>query len=177
MTHDDLVRIAVRWLRKPASAFTNARWYKPGCGVVVPELVSYTGAIPDAVGWIASGFSYMVECKVTLADFRREQREKGCIRAGSTVGAERLYLCPADVIPVEALPETWGLLYVSHNGRRVRVVKTPTGNPNRDTIGEMGLMYSLLRRVEVHGHLTQCLSPKWGGFDPRRSNGGAVGPV
>lgn len=169
MTHDELVKVAVRWLRRPCADrrdYGPEHWYKPGCGVVVPELVSYGGEIPDAIGWVSSGYSFMVECKASRADFRAEAR-KGAARVGSRVGAECLYLCPEGIIPVEEVPEAWGLLYVSHKGRRVKVVKASRANPNRDIRGEMSLMYSLLRRVEVHGHLTQCLSPKWGGFDPR----------
>lgn len=183
MTHDDLVRVAVRWLKKPCSTrgpvgALNAavagydggeRWYKPGCGVAVPELVSYNGEIPDAIGWIANGYSYAIECKASLADFRADKNKpRFRIEGHACVGAECLYLCPEGVIPPDDVPERWGLLYAVKRGRAtvVRIVRRPKGSLRRDLQGEMSLMYSLLRRVEVHGNLTVCLSPKWGGVNP-----------
>ncbi len=71
-------------------------------------------------------------------------------------------MCPEGVIPIEEVPNEWGLLYVGARNR-VTIVRTPVGNTRRDTRGELSLMYSLLRRVEVRGQLTRCLAPKWGG--------------
>lgn len=165
MTHDELVERAVRWLKKPASKwFGTKQWSRTGCGVVVPELVTYSGEIPDAIGWVASGYSYAIECKTSLADFNRD-REKPRHRTGSPhAGAECFYMCERGVIAPERIPDGWGLLYV--HGRSVSIEIAPKGNAKRDVRGEMGMMYSLLRRVELHGHLRACLSPKWGGFLP-----------
>lgn len=162
-THDELVARAVRWLRRPASSkrADGTVWYKGGCGVVVPELVSYAGETPDAIGWVNGGYSYLIECKTSLSDFYAD-RKKPRHRTGKPgIGAECFYLCPAGLITPEKLPPGWGLLYC--HPKKITIEVVPTSNPNRDLTGEISLMYSLLRRVEVRGLLTQCLAPKWGG--------------
>lgn len=163
MTHDELVERAVRWLKKPASAKhpDGLHWYKGSCGVVVPELVSYASENPDAIGWLNGGYSYLIECKASRSDFYAD-RQKPRHRTGSPgVGAECFYMSPPDVIPLDRLPDGWGLLYC--HPRKITIEVLPAGNQNRDTHGELSMMYSLLRRVEVRGHLTACLATKWGG--------------
>lgn len=142
------------WLRRPASKGT---WRKSGCGVVVPELVSYTSETPDAIGW-TSERSYVIECKCSRSDFMADQN-KGHRVYGA--GSERLFLCEPGVIPPDRLPAGWGLLHC-HPGR-ITIEVTPERNPDRNLSAEMSMMYSLLRRVEVRGELTKCLAPKWGG--------------
>lgn len=159
MTHDDLVRRAVRWLNGQA---VKGDWRKGGCGVVVPELVSYAPENPDAIGWLNGGYSYLIECKCSLSDFladlRKPQRTHGA-------GAQRLFLCEPGVIPPEKLPPGWGLLHC--HAERITIEVLPTHNAERNLAAEMSMMYSLLRRVEVRGELTKCFAPKWGGdFEP-----------
>lgn len=155
MTHDDLVRRAVAWLKRPA---VKDVWRKGGCGVVVPELVSYAPESPDAIGWISGGYSYLIECKCSrsdfMADFQKSHRANGA-------GAQRLYLCEPGIIPLERVPAGWGLLHATEG--RITVEIVPVHNPDRNLAAEMSMMYSLLRRVEVRGELTKCFAPKWGG--------------
>jgi len=160
MTHDDLVRRAVSWLKRSASKQLGELkwWRKGGCGVVVPELVSYAPEIPDAIGWMSGGYSYLIECKVSLSDFRADAN-KGHRTHGA--GAQRLFLCEPGVIPAEELPAGWGLLNCHANLITVEVA--PEHNAERNIASEMAMMYSLLRRVEVRGELTKCFAPKWGG--------------
>lgn len=151
MTHEDLVKRAVAWLRK-ASRIHGA------CGVAVPELVSVCSESPDAIGWRAGGFSVMVECKVSRSDFFADQK-KG--RQDRGVGSYRYYLCEPGIIRPEDLPPYWGLLYC--RGSRITIEIEAPVNQNRNLQGELAMMYSLLRRVEVRGNLQCCLSPRWGG--------------
>jgi hypothetical protein len=170
MTHDELVKIAVRWLKR-SCVVRAADWHKGGCGVAVPELVTYNGEIPDAIGWVANGYSYAIECKTSLADFRADfKKNRHRIPDSLYVGAQCLYLCPEGVISPADVPAPWGLLYANERGK-VNVVSTPLHNPRRNITGEMALMYGLLRRVEIHGNLRACLSPKWGGINPLVSTG------
>jgi len=166
MTHDDLVRRAVAWLKRPA---VSGVWRKSGCGVVVPELVSYTPETPDAIGW-SSGWSYLIECKCSRSDFAADQN-KGHRAYGA--GSYRMFLCEPGVIPPDRLPPGWGLLHCHPS--RITIEVVPTRNAERNLSAELAMMYSLLRRVEVRGQLTKCLAPKWGGdfeiaaFEPSES--------
>lgn len=160
MTHDDLVRRAVSWLKRPASKQIGEFkwWRKGGCGVVVPELVSYATENPDAIGWNNGGYSYLIECKVSVSDFRADAN-KGHRAHGA--GAQRLFLCEPGVIPLDELPSGWGLLHC--HPTRITVEAIPQHNAERNLSSEMAMMYSLLRRVEVRGELVKSFAPKWGG--------------
>lgn len=161
MTHDDLVRRAVSWLKRPAVKALGGPfnfWRKSACGVVVPELVSYAPESPDAIGWMGGGYSYLIECKCSLSDFLADLRKPHRVHGA---GAQRLFLCEPGVIPPEKLPAGWGLLHC--HTERITIEVVPVHNPERNLSAEMAMMYSLLRRVEVRGELTQCFAPKWGG--------------
>lgn len=161
LTHDELVIRACRWLKKPVSKVDPYR-YKPGCGVVVPELVSACSEQPDAIGWTAQA-SYVIECKTTISDFYADRR-KPHRKNGGGVGTYRLYMCPPKVIKVDQLPDGWGLLYA--HPKIITVEQWPEPNWDRDLNGEVVMMNSLLRRVVIHGNLKSCLSSKWGGSPP-----------
>lgn len=149
MTHDELVKRAVKWLKEPSRG-------KSGCGVAVPEIVSTSYETPDAIGWVGGGFSYMIECKVSRADFLCD-RKKGRQLFGC--GYKRFYLCPPGLIKPDELPEYWGLLYC-HPDEITLEVDAPI-NKNRNLSGEMAMMYSLLRRCESRGFLRRALAKKW----------------
>lgn len=151
MTHEDLVKRAVAWLRKPSRN-------RSACGIAVPELVSFCNEQPDAIGWFGGGWSIMIECKVSRSDFLADKSKP---RQHCGVGHRRFYMCPPGLIKPDEVPVGWGLLYCHDN--RITVEVTAPENENRNFIGELAMMYSLLRRVEVRGHLRECLSPKWGG--------------
>lgn len=161
MTHDELVERAVKWLRKAVYAKNpnpngqyDRVWYKPACGVAVPELVSgNSGEIPDAFGWTRDS-SYLIECKTTRADFLSDRHK---IRTG--VGTHRFYMCPPGVIRADEVPNGWGLLYCQPIN--IKVIVWPTRNSNRYVHGELAMMYSLLRRCEIRGFVRKCLSKKW----------------
>ena len=165
MTHDDLVKRAVKWLKnsvsKPNPAGDDAPyleryWNKPRCGVAVPELVSGNyGEIPDAFGWDRDN-SWLIECKASRADFLANRR-----KIGTRIASYRFFLCPPGLISVDELSDGWGLLYC--HPKKIAIEAWPTKNPDRNIRGELSMMYSLLRRVSIRGHLRQCLAPKWGG--------------
>src|SRR6185312_7421499 len=131
MTHDDLVRRAVAWLKRPAVSGT---WRKSGCGVAVPELVSYTPETPDAIGW-SSGWSYLVECKCSRSDFMADQN-KGHRAYGA--GSYRLFLCEPGVIPPDRLPAGWGLLHCHPS--RITIEVAPARNTERNLAAELAMM-------------------------------------
>ncbi len=101
LTHADLVELAVAWLR------TRARRMM----VVAPEAQGHsTSEYPDAIGWTAYGSSILIECKTSLADFRRD-RDKWFRREPERgMGVLRYFLTPPGLLTGQALPERWGLL-------------------------------------------------------------------
>lgn len=60
-THNRLVDVAAAWLRDRYP-------------VVVTEIASSAGETPDALG-IGCGFSHLIECKASRADFLADQRK------------------------------------------------------------------------------------------------------
>lgn len=160
MTHDELVKRAVKWLKGQYCGTLpgGERWRKSGCGVAVPELVSLAAETPDAIGWYGGNGSILVECKTTRADFRADLKKMHRL---SGAGLYRLYLCPPELIAPDELPDGWGLLYC--RAGKITIHAKPEANEHRCMRTEVRMMYSLLRRVEVRGQLRKCLSPKWGG--------------
>lgn len=150
MTHQELVKIAERWLlgtKKCSFAFT--------------ELVCLaTSEIPDAIGF-QGGESFLVECKVSRADFLSDAKKLFRRNPWMGMGVFRYYLCPAGIIQPTDLPEKWGLIWVNEKGKPRQIVG-PKGNVwstqqdfrhERNMQAEMGLMASALRRLHLRGVL------------------------
>ena len=139
MTHEQLVDVAVHWLRT----------YR--CGVVLSEQACSTGETPDAIGWKGKCHSVIVECKVTrgdfLADLKKPWRAEGSCDVA--LGCERFYLAPRGLIHEGELPSGWGLL--EYHSRRVNVLRKSKKNLRTDAgfKSEMNLLLASLIRVEV----------------------------
>lgn len=108
-THDDLVKRAGRWLRTTKK-----------CAVVATELTTSANECPDAIGW-SSHASFVVECKVSRADFRADQNKLFRAYPEQGMGERRYYMTPPGLVSPEELPAGWGLLEV--RDRIVRVVR------------------------------------------------------
>lgn len=132
MTHEELVRRAVRWLR-------NTR----GCGVVFAELVTSAQSIPDAIGWKAGG-SMLVECKASRSDFFADKRKAYHRTKQYGMGDERYYMVPSGLVSANELPAGWGLLYA--HPKTVRVVVSAPWNHDRDLLEEVRILTSAARR-------------------------------
>ena len=132
-THDDLVELARRWL------------ITRGCNVVITEMASNAGQEPDAIGWLGSGYSILIECKTSRADFFSD-RNKGCNRADYSMGAYRFYLAPHGMIDVSDLPGGWGLL--APRGRRVAKQAESNYFENYKEDRELNILLSAMRRLK-----------------------------
>lgn len=112
MTHSDLCKLAVKWLKRSKSAGGH------GCAVAVSECRSgWSGEIPDAIGFRASGHwdgSVVVEVKVSRGDFLADRNKPHRQKGG--MGNWRYYMAPAGLINREELPAGWGLLEVNSRG-------------------------------------------------------------
>lgn len=120
MTHADLCRIAVRWLKRPASAGGH------GCIVAVSEpRPEAAGECPDAIGFRAgwNDGSVLVECKVSRSDFMAD-RNKPHRQPGCGMGTWRYYMTPAGLLTPDDVPPRWGLLEVNARGH-VKAISGP----------------------------------------------------
>jgi hypothetical protein len=120
-THDELVRRAVRWLRAK------------GCKVIAWKRNTNCVEQPDALGFRRSGWSLLVECKVTRSDFIRDIYKSSRMMGG--VGYNRFYLTPAGLVEPHEVPAGWGLLEV--RGRSVVTVKESGDFPGRNLSEEL----------------------------------------
>jgi hypothetical protein len=144
-THDDLVKMAERWLKTTR-----------GCGVVVTELVTHTEEIPDALGF-RSNHSILVECKTSHADFIADQK-KHFRHSPKHLGNLRYYLAPEGVIKVEEVSDGWGLLMITPRG--MHIVKDSQADMNPQVkVAESFLLYSLVRRAVKRGYLESLVKP------------------
>lgn len=115
-SHDELVQLAVKWLKLP-----NSRG-GPGCQVAFSEARNGVkdGEIPDAIGYRAGVWNEgttLVEVKVSRADFLADAKKPHRLHSALGIGTYRYYLAPEGLIKPEELPERWGLIEVTPKGR------------------------------------------------------------
>lgn len=152
MTHEDLVKRAERWLRNTI-----------GCGVVLTEAASGSET-PDAIGW-KGGYSHLVECKTSRADFRSDKKKMFRKHLWLSMGAYKWYLTPKGLLKPEEVSEQWGLLEV--RGRTIRKIKKgeteSTGiiKPGSySTTAEIKLLLSELRLYQLASQGTRLCKTK-----------------
>lgn len=159
MTHADLVERAETWLRNTRRCAT----------VLTDEHTTGPGESPDAIGWrcLHNGtwenwranhrHSVLIECKVSLSDFRSDASKPWRVDPAAGMGRERLFMVPAGLLgATPKLPEGCGLLEV--HGRRVRVRIDPIVFPAYNVAGEVGLLDAVVRRYQAQGLRYQKLS-------------------
>ena len=112
ITHDELVQAGINWFKKDLKS-----------KVVLSESRGFGGEIPDVIAW-KSGFSFVIECKTSRADFLADRKKPHRIIRG--MGHYRLFICPTDLIKPEELPNGWGLLYF--DGKKVNRIVCWKGN-------------------------------------------------
>lgn len=156
MTHDELRAKAMTVLKRQPVLWTRTgRWreHRAGfaCGVVLSELASIAGDIPDAIGW-SYGRSVLIECKVSRDDFFRDQKKPQRMN-GSGAGERRYYMVPKGLVERTEVPEDWGLLEVE--GREVMEV-IPATHRVLDMaahIQEKQMLLSTIRRIRTREFL------------------------
>lgn len=139
-THSRLVHRAVRWLH-------NTR----KCAVTLWERTChFSSEIPDAIGWEPDGWSILVECKATRADFLKDKR-KAHRQNDYSMGQERWYFSPPALISVDELPSGWGLIEL--HGDRVRKKLSPATYQSRSVSSRS------VRQTLFNSKITQAESP------------------
>lgn len=173
MTHALLVKKAAAWLRSI------------GCKVVLTERT--TGKeFHDAIGWRNSWrgapISYVVECKVSVSDFRADHRKKSRASYDVRPAQHCYYLTPVNLLKVDrsgwpigakGLPDGWGLLELPAAHRSVRVTVHPRSqsgdrsdlNDDRNVHqlrGEVEQLYMELYRYQAQGIYYPRGLDRWG---------------
>lgn len=148
LTHDALVKRGAQWL-----AGTRR------CCLVFEEYNCWaTREFPDCIGWTVQGYSILIECKVSIHDFKRDHRKPAKLLAKSrgkeTLGRERWYLTPPGLLDPSMIPEGFGLLE-EHKGRMKRIVEASTDErPGREA-AELPIL--------IHAARKQAWSEGWKG--------------
>lgn len=145
MDHPELVRLAEYWLMKSLK-----------CSFSLTEMkCCQSKEIPDSIGF-RQGFSVLVECKVSRADFLADAQKEFRQQPSLGMGNFRFFLCPEGVIRPEDLPPKWGLVWIVRG--KPRHIVGPRGNAwtysgrdfffeEKNLEAEWGLMASALRRL------------------------------
>jgi len=139
-THSDLVERGARWLDNVMK-----------CCPVLTETSSYSGEMPDVIGWKMNGRSILLECKASRGDFHADGLKPHRKHPEIALGAERWYFAPAGLIKPEEVPADWGLAEVKGNGVHVVVPARPRKDLRSDISRtyEMRLMVSTLKRMAI----------------------------
>ena len=147
MNHEELTYLAYEWLLKTCK-----------CSFAFREFKTYALEQPDAIGW-KNGYSILIECKTSRADFMADQNKDFRHQEHLGVGKYRFYMAPYGLLSLGDIPPKWGLLTVDDKGR-VRRRLAPKGNiwtdwPAFETHmpSEILMLSSALRRVQQNGDL------------------------
>lgn len=148
LSHEDLRKIAIQWLKARTVPYKSGPPRGGRCSIVASELVSAATDTPDAIGWDSYGKSILIECKASRSDFRVD----GCkprSKVGEGMGSQRYYLAERGVIPTNEVPEDWGLLETSRDGKYVEcAVRAPSRElPAVEQCNEKLILMSLIRRI------------------------------
>lgn len=154
MTHDDMIKLGVKWLQKPYAAC--APYGHSSMTIIITELktCTSTGEIPDAIAFSSSkGSSVLLEAKVSksdfLADLRKPFRSQSNGKCG--MGDQRWYIAPKGVIPVDKLPERWGLLEYDAELKKLLIARRCGLFPMKDYENEMRILCSAMCRLRIDG--------------------------
>jgi hypothetical protein len=161
MTHSELIRRGIEWLR------TAQR-----CHFVLSETAGGNGEIPDAIGFKGTqsergNVSIVIEAKVSRADFRTDRKKPFRGHDVQGMGLLRYYIVPDELVRDHeldalidlpgALPGTrfkfgvsgWGLLWCGAAGVRIQ---RPSKRFDRNIMAELVLLHTALRRVQLRIH-------------------------
>jgi hypothetical protein len=147
VTHSELVQRGAKWLKSNPNYHYRSQ-------IVLTEFKSYANEIPDVLG-LSNHWTNLIECKVSLEDFK-DDLKKPHRNYTSKIGNQRMYLCPDGFIPVELVPEGWGLLYCFPS--MIKVIKEPPYHTEPEIrVQEYHILYSIALRAQIDGLLPQIL--------------------
>jgi hypothetical protein len=114
LTHDDIAEIGARWLKNNGYKFAFHNMTSAAAGEQ-----------PDALGMKAWGESFLLEAKVSRADFLADKKKPWrSPEYGAALGDNRGYITPKGLLKPEEIPYGWWLLEVhGKNKPMVKVIK------------------------------------------------------
>lgn len=143
ISHKELVKQAGLWLRNNTHMHT----------IVITELSTSCSETPDAIGFDARGFSTLIECKTSRADFHADKKKHFRRSPESGMGHRRYFMAPVGLLQPEEMLEGWGLIEIytkTDSGRRKRYeTKTATRFPVINERAQTGMLVSVMRRLEI----------------------------
>jgi hypothetical protein len=150
ITHQELIEMGRDLLIKPYA--NSAIFGHSGCCVVITDISTSECETPDALGFCSRG-SIVIECKMSLADFRADQKKQFRKHQSIGVGYQRWYMAPEGIIPHDKIPPKWGLLEVTPGRRILVTIKSELHKNNKSS--EITILLSLLRRLNIQpdGHV------------------------
>ena len=140
ISHSELVSRAFQYLR-----------FTLGCSVAFKERVGSTTENPDAIGF-RQGFSWLIECKSSRADFLADKKKPFRKRPQDGMGYERYFMAPVGMLDPDEMPENWGLLEVYPKSRKHRPVKIAKDSGqffDRKLQAEVSYLVSSIRRIDI----------------------------
>jgi len=151
ITHDELVNRAFSYLKMSM-----------GCSVVFKERKASVTEEPDAIGF-KQGFSYLIECKASRADFLSDKNKPFRKLPASGMGYHRYYMAPVGMLEPSEIPTEWGLLEVyekppMQRSRTVKIAKESVNFYIRNLAAEVSYLVSAIRRLDISMQLRNATS-------------------
>jgi hypothetical protein len=107
MTHKYLVEIGYKWCLSR-------------CGFAFKELSCINAEIADVIGFNSNG-TFLIEAKVSRADFLKDKKKPFRCNPCIGMGDWRFFIAPKGLIKIEELPDMWGLIEVNEKGKALTV--------------------------------------------------------
>lgn len=140
-THDELCKISAKWLNE------GGRIAPPSCPFVAVEVHTALDEVPDVFGW-SSHLSVLIECKTSKSDYIKDFKKSFRANSASGVGEYRYFCCEPKLIRPEGLPNQWGLLWISEEGKVE--VKREAERQTSNLFGERMIISSVMRRKGLY---------------------------
>ncbi len=141
ISHSDLVDTAFLYLRNSIC-----------CSVAFKERRGSTSENPDVIGF-RQGFSYLIECKASRADFLADKKKFFRKNTDRGMGDERFFMAPIGLLDPSELPDGWGLIEVGEIARKYRrLTQTKDSKSFCDETNkraEVQYLSSAIRRIEI----------------------------
>lgn len=135
-SHKEYCEAAAKWLRGTK-----------GCIIAAAEIVATTNERPDALGF-KSHNSFMVEVKMSRADFMADKKKWHRQEPGRCIGDYRYYFCPPEVLFEHDMPAGWGLIW--YDGKKCwQIVKAERMNDTNHRV-ERTFLISIIRRLKIN---------------------------
>lgn len=141
MTHDELVRLAANWIRKKNHPI-----------VLQDVKCQMTSEQPDVIAWGNSGFSTLIEVKVSLSDLVRDKDKSFRRNPASGMGFYRWYAFPklfTKMFPGALdtyTPGFWGIVEIDDEGR-AKQIRKPQPYREWNQRCERALLVNALRKA------------------------------